>query len=198
MVDSATGGFLSPQASPAPLDGLDLNNFLQVMMAALTGLDGTLVRPAFQPEPGNVPDAGTAWMAFRYTSKPVDVFPAIIHHPDGQGYDEFQRHEELHVLCSFYDLGTNGLADYYCSLLRDNIMVPQNMEYLTSVGMGLTVVGDKQVVPVLLASRWQYRVDLPIIIRRAVQRIYPVLNTLQAVGTLATDTGVSVNLVSIP
>jgi hypothetical protein len=82
------------------------------MLVALTGLDPTLVRPAFQPEPPDVPDAGNAWMAFRYSARPADDFPAIVHH---DGYDEMQRHEVIHTLCSFYDLGTTGLADYYAA-----------------------------------------------------------------------------------
>jgi hypothetical protein len=195
---SSAGGFVHPDITPAPLDGLHLNDFLQAVFVGLTGLDGTLVRPAFQPEPGNTPDAGVAWMAFQYTSRPIDVFPALIHHPEGDGYDEFQRHEELHVLCSFYDLGSSGLADEYCGLLRDNLMIPQNAEVFTQAGMGVAMVGDKTVVPLLKQMRWQYRVDLPLIVRRAVVRNYPILNLLQAVGTLTTDTGLVEQIQSIP
>lgn len=200
MVDSSTAGFLAPAGPPAPepIDGGTLNDFLQAIFAGITGLDGTMVRPAFQPEPGNVPDAGVAWMAFQYTARPADMFPAIVHHPDGSGFDEFQRHEELHLLCSFYDLGSSGLADYYCAILRDGIMLPQNFEVLTRAGMGLAMVGDKTVVPVLMKMRWQYRVDLPLIVRRAVVRYYNVLNLLQASGTITTDTGVVEPFVSIP
>jgi len=183
MTTSATGGFLTPQAPPAPgpLDGAGLNDFLQPMLVAMTGIDPTLVRPAFQSEPPNVPDAGVAWMAFRYTQRPADDFPALVHR---DGYDEFQRHEAIHTLCSFYDLGTSGLADYYASLLRDNLMVPQNAEYLTAQGFGVAVVQDKTAVPVIVKMRWQYRVDVPFVLRRAVVRWYNVLNVASSDGVI--------------
>jgi hypothetical protein len=180
------------------MEGGTLTDFLQAIFAGISGLEGALVRPAFQPEPPNVPDAGVAWMAFQYTQRPADAFPAIVHHADGDGFDEFQRHEELHVLCSFYDLGTSGLADYYCAILRDGIMLPQNVEVLTRAGMGLASVGGKTAAPVLLKMRWQYRVDLPLVIRRAVVRYYNVLNLLQASGTIMTGTGDTTPFVSIP
>ena len=196
MVDSSTGGILSPAASPAPLDGLNLNNFFQTLFVALTGLDSTLVRPAYQPEPGNIPDAGVAWMAFRYTTRPIDPNPYLGY--DQAGNYEFQRHEYLDLMLSFYDLGTNGLADYYCSLIRDGLKVPQSNEYLQNAGMGLIKTGDKAVMPSLVQSRWQYGVDLPIVVSRAVQRYYPVLTVLQATGSIVTDVGLIENLTSIP
>jgi hypothetical protein len=183
MTDSSTGGFLGPLPAPAPvpIDGGALNDFIQTMLAALTGLDPALVRPAFQSEPPDVPDAGVAWMAFRTAQRPANDFPALVHH---DGYDEFQRHEAIHTLCSFYDLGTSGLADYYAALLRDNLMLPQNAEYLTSQGFGMGFVQDKTAVPVIVKMRWQYRVDMPFVLRRAVVRWYSVLNVAAATGTV--------------
>jgi hypothetical protein len=188
--DSSTGGYLAPAAAPAPLQGAGLNNAIQQAIAGITGLPGNLVRPAFQAEPPDWPDAGTAWCAFRYQRRPADLFPAIVHQPTangGQGQDELQRYESIEVLCSFYDLGTTGQADYYAATLRDGLSIPQNREALAAAAIVLVKTGDILAVPVLVKQRWLYRADLSFTLRRTVQRDYPVLNVVSATGTIRTD-----------
>ena len=187
MTDSSTGGFLSPSASPAPLQGDGLNTFVQPIIVGLTGLPGALVRPAFQAEPPDIPDGGTAWAAFRYTSRKSDTYPYVGHNADGS--DTLRRHEIIDVLVSFYDLGSLGLADQYAALLRDGLAIAQNREPLTRAGMGFIGCGDLTAVPVILKQRWLYRVDLPFSIRREIVRVYPVLNLLTATATVTTDSG---------
>src|ERR1700694_2060232 len=130
MTDSSTGGYLIPSAAPAPLEGQALLDFLQGVIVGITGLAGTMVRPVWQSGPPNIPDAGTAWCAFRITTRPSSTFPHVKHDPAGQGADALQRHEALHVLCSFYDLGSGGQADGLAALLRDGLSIPQNREIL--------------------------------------------------------------------
>lgn len=184
---SATGGYLQPAVSPAPLEGQDLNRFLQQYIANLSGLDGTLVRPRYQAAPPNIPDAGEAWAAIGVTTRNSDSFPFIGHDPSGNGTDYLQRQEELVLLCSFYDLGTNGLADKYASLVRDNSVIAQNREVLAASGFALAYTGEMIAVPSLFSVRWLYRVDIPITLRRQIDRTYPVLNVLSAEGTIETD-----------
>ncbi len=150
---SATGGPLAPAASPAPLEGQALNRFFQGWIAGIIGLDGQWIRPSFQPEPPNVPDAGEAWVAFRRVSRASDTWPAIVHRGAGAGLDELQRHERIELLLSFYDLGTNGLADAYASLFRDGTAIAQNREPLTLAQMGFMGCGDLIEVPSLLKNR---------------------------------------------
>lgn len=187
---SASGGFLLPSATPAPLEGQDLNRFIQQWVVGITGLDGDMVRPRFQSEPPNIPDEGQVWAAIGIMDQPSDTYPAVIHHGgddlDG-GYDELQRHEDLHLLCSFYDLGTNGQAQTYAKLLRDGIAIPQNREVLTRNDFGYVSVGQVLPVPSLLKVRWLYRVDLGVVLRREVKRVYAVENIASANGTLKTD-----------
>lgn len=192
MADSSTGGYLSPAPSPAPLVGDGLNTFIQPLIVGITGLPGPMVRRVFQAEPPNIPDAGQAWAAFRITSRPVDAIPHISHEdtPAG-GQDRMRRHEMLHVLVSFYDLGSSGLADAYCALLRDGLAHPQNHEVLSKAGMGLASMGEPVDVPVIIKQRWQYRTDLPFAIRREIVRVYPVKNVLTATGSINTGSGSS-------
>lgn len=189
--NSSTGGFLQPAANPGPLEGQALNRFVQQWVVGLSGLAGDMVRPRWQTEPPNIPVAGEAWAAIGIAARRADTFPYVAHDPSGNGADKLQRQEELDVLCSFYDQGTNGLADQLASLTRDNSAIAQNLEYLRAGAFALGYVGGLVSVPSLVKVRWLYRVDLPIVLRRQIDRVYPVENLLSATGTLETDVGLS-------
>jgi len=189
--DSTSGGYLSPDPTTPPLQGQALLDYLQGVIVGITGLDGKMVRPFWQSEPPNIPDAGTAWCAFRITARPSDTFPYVQHNADGEGGDALQRHEELRVLASFYDLGSGGQADGYAALLRDGLSIAQNREVLTRSKMGLARTGEIMPVPVLVKSRWLYRVDLEVVIRRQIDRLYPVLNVASAQGSIVSDDGIA-------
>lgn len=186
--DSSTGGYLAPAASPAPLEGQALLDFVQGWIVGITGLAGTLVRPYWQTEPPNVPQAGDAWCAFRVSARPSDEFPYVGFDAGTLDY-QLQRHERLEALASFYDLGSGALADYYAALLRDGSAVAQNREPLTAAGMGLVRMGTPTAVPVVFKMRWQYRVDLEFIIRRQIVRSYPVDAFASAQGDVYSDVG---------
>lgn len=183
--DSSTGGPLLPAGdSPQPLEGDALLQFLQQWLVGLTGLAGNLVRPYWQGQTPNIPQSGTAWAALGVKDRPSDTMPNIRHNGagnGGQGEDILTRHEELDLLCSFYDTGSDGQADYYAALCRDGTAIPQNREVLVLSGFGLVKCGVPIVVPSLLKTRWLYRVDLPIRLRRAIVRTYAVRNLEQAV-----------------
>lgn len=194
---SATGGLLAPAASPAPLEGQALNRFLQQWFYGIIGvLHADLIRPSFQPEPPVIPEAGDAWMAFSLGVRPSDTFPYIAHDQDGAGSDMLQRNEDIAILCSFYDLGSSGEADRNLALLRDGLSIPQNLEVLYP-DFAFVACGDPVSVPVLVKERWLYRTDLPITVRRQINRSYPVNNLLSANGTITTDSGL-VSAIDVP
>lgn len=200
--DSTTGGPLLPDsAGPRPLEGQALNQFLQSWFVGLIGIDPTLVRPRWQPEPANIPDAGDYWAAFGITKRTADSYVSWIHDPDaddGLGADIMQRHETLALLVSFYDLGVNGQADYFVSLFMDGLQVPQNRELLDLNAFGLVEASEPTVVPVLLKERWLYRVDIALALRRRITRQYPVRSLLSATGTIVTDSDRVLPFVSTP
>lgn len=181
--DSSTGGYLTPATSPAPLEGQALNRFLQQVWVGITGLDGTLIRPRWQPEPPAIPPFGTDWMAFGITRRKGDTFTSTIHDPTGNGNDSVYRQEMLDILCTFY--GPD--ADNYASLLREGLFVAQNREVLQLNNFGLVEVGEAVAVPEIIKDRWTYRVDMRVTLRRSILRTYPVLNILSAEGTVDTD-----------
>lgn len=192
--DSSTGGPLPPAGppAPAPLEGATLNDFLQGWVVGITGLPGNMVRPRWQTEPPDIPDAGTAWASIGITERTADEFPAVVHVGDGNGVDQLQRHEQFTLLCSFYDTGTDGQADNYAALLRDGTAIAQNRELLTTNGMALVSVGEAIAVPSPVKTIWLYRVDLPVILRRVIVREYPVLNVQSTVATVSADNGENV------
>ncbi len=183
MSTSATGGYLSPNATPAPLNGGPLVDFLQEILSALTGMDGTLVRPRWQAEPPVIPPAATSWAAIGVTTQKSDTFPYL--GLDSDANYQLRRHQELMLMCSFYDLGDSGDADLYANLARDNFVVPQNREALAAGGFALVEVGDIVNAPTLLNNRWQNRLDLSLRFRRQIRREYPVLTLLGVSGTVA-------------
>lgn len=186
---SATGGYLTPSPSPAPLEDAALYEALQAAVVGITGLDGTLVRPRWQPEPSLLPAEGTAWCAIGVTDRDADTYPYIGAVPGNAAGYTMQRHEDFTLLCSFYDLGYNGQADTFAALLRDGLCIPQNQEILGLEGIFLVSDADLTPVPVLLKQRWQYRVDLAIKMRREIDRVYPVLTIESAQGTIQTGDG---------
>lgn len=186
--DSTTGGPLLPSSpTPAPLTGQAFNRFLQQFVVGVTGLPGDMVRPRWQPEPPNIPEVGDAWASIGVTSRgPSDSYPFVEQIDDDTS--QVVRHEEFDVLCSFYDAGSSGLADYYSELLRDGLSVPQNREVLQLADMGLVSVPETSIaVPSLLKEIWLYRVDVEMCIRRRVTRRYPVKSLLSASGVLNTQ-----------
>lgn len=189
--------YLQPLVAPAPLQGQALNRFIQQWMAGVLGpsVDPTLIRPYSQSEPPVIPDTGDVWMAFTQHAENSDTFPFIRALPDGSGV-QLQRHEELAVLCSFYDTGVNGQAAYLASLLRDGIAIPDNLEPLMLADFGMIGCEPEVAVPSLLKLLWLWRVDLPFRLRRLVTRTYAVPNITQANGTLYTDSGLTIKVVA--
>jgi hypothetical protein len=185
---SNQAGYLLPVA-PNPLQGVGLQNFLQEVLVGITGMDGKLVRPRWQSEPPDIPIAGTVWCAFGITSRIKDTFAFTKHVPGNAdvGTDVLQRQEELHITASFYDLGSEGQADQYAELLADGFQIAQNREVLQSQGFAFVNSGDLTPMPVLLKERWQYRVDVELVIRRQIDRIYNVLNLESAQIEIDTD-----------
>lgn len=188
--DSSTGGPLTPTSSPPY--GADLNTIIQNWIVPLVpGLTGDKVVVYDQPEPPNIPSAGEAWAAVRVSIEDADTFPYVAHVPggdSGQGIDQLQRHETIICLASFYDLGSTGLARYYMSLFRDGSAIAQNREPLRASNMALVAVREPVAVPSLLKQRWLYRVDLPFVLRRQVNRDYAVRHL--ASGVIILDANV--------
>ena len=188
MNNSSTGGFLTPISSPpAPvvLDDEALFTFFQNLFVGITGNSpGYLFFYDYQPDPPNYPDnPKTSWASFHIEFADITQYEFIGHVSGTPSYDQYQEHEDLEILLSFYGSNANANA----KILRAGLQIPQNREPLLTNGMGLVHVGRLVTVPEMVKQRWLMRVDLPVTIRRAVVRWYAVDDIAEADITIYTD-----------
>lgn len=176
---------------PIPISGQDLDNFMQQIVAGVTGLDPTLVRPRWQQEPPNLPDVGTTWAAVGVSRTTPLGIPAAqeLTTPNGNGSSLQQWHEEFELLCSFY--GPN--AQRAATGLRSGMFVANNREALFLAGMAFVDTGPLMRLPSLTQNLFLGRWDITLRLRRQVYDLYPVLYFLSAPVSVITDTGVISN-----
>jgi hypothetical protein len=175
--DSASGGYLLPEAPPD--GGAALQQTLQQMVVGATGLDGTLVRPRWQPTPPVQPPVTVVWASIGIVRRDADDYPVLVHDgattfpgASGPGVDRMQRHETITVQASFYGPDADG----YAAMFRDGMYVQQNSEGIEALSMKLLDVEDVQKVPELVNQQWIDRADVTIRLRHQIDRVYPVLN----------------------
>jgi len=195
--NSTVNGYLQP-APPGPLEGNDLLDFIQGWIVGVSALSPSLVRPAYQGEPSNPPDAGNAWAAFWLATTNSDSFPYVDHDPTGDGSDVMQVQERVALNVSFYDLGTSGMADGLARAFRDGANLEQNAYLLRPGGFSLIAVGDLTIAPSLLKVRWLYRVDVAVQLTRQIIRTFPVFTITSMKGELDNDVGLPPRDVSVP
>lgn len=176
---SATGGYLDQTAGPT--ESQDLRRFLQSVIVGVTGLDGSLVRQNWQPNPPPMPAITADWCGFGIIGRRADANAFVQTSGDTGG--SLLRHEENDVLCSFY--GPSCLD--YAGRLRDGLQLSQNREQLFLVGMGLIGFSDIVHVPELVNQQWFDRADITWSLRRVVGRAYQVLSFVKADGVIVTD-----------
>lgn len=181
---SASGGYLAPASDTPPLEDDSLEDELQKAVVGITGFSGTLVRPRWASIPQKHPEPSVDWCSIGIVNIEVDASPALKHIPTGDGTDEYQRHEIIHLECSFY--GPNGQRTG--AKLRDGIAVPQNLEGLRGNAIVLVDVSDLRSAPELYNQQWIRRYDLTIRFRRQVKRTYGIQNLVSATPGFFTDT----------
>lgn len=180
--DSASGGPLAP-IGPQQAQGRDFDRQIQQIVAGITGLPGSMVRPRWQAKPPPQPKPEEDWAAIGITEITADTNAAVIHDGAGDGVDRLSRDEVVTLLASFYGPG----AHEHAALLRDGFSVAQNREALFLAGLGLIRVGSLITTGDLVNTQFVRRVDLRVWIRRRVQRAYAVRNLLSAEGVIATE-----------
>lgn len=180
---SATGGYLGENSTLLSIT--DLEDAWHDIIAGITGLDNTLVRPSRQLNPAQQPDALTNWCAFDIVRVSSDPWLDVAHISTGQGSDTVVDHDRYEVGAVFY--GPN--ADTLAGLLRRGLFVWQNRSALRSVGIALQSVGDPVTVPELDSMVWRQRVDLSARFIVESRGSYAVLNLLRSTGDIIGDDG---------
>lgn len=203
--DSTTGGPLVPVTvqgayaffQPPPPDDLVLDGLFQQMVAAMTGLDPTLVRPRWQMTPPTRPPITTNWAAVGVTdTDPVPgwaysklnslVVPATDTAPESYvTWLTLQTHWQMKVLTSFY--GPN--VGMYSVMFTDGFQVAQNREALGQAGIKLHHVGAVTKTAELVNAQWCGRADVSIYFNREIDRDYRVESLVAFPVNIANDFG---------
>ncbi len=185
---------MSPPLPPAPAEDVDLDAIFQALVTGVTGLDGTLVRPRWQPVVPKQPEPAVTWCAIGVMVQTADDGPSLVHNPEGDGSDTYLRHESIEVLASFY----GPLAQQYASLFRDGIAIQQNTESLSAVDIRWIECGTIRQMPELVNQQWIRRSDIALRFRRKITRVYGTLSIEIAEIHLFDDTNVSDTIVVPP
>lgn len=176
---SATGGYLTP-SSPPVLHDDPFVTLLQNVVVGIVGLASSNVRPRWQPIPPQWPPLTTDWASVGVIAESdLSQRPQTRHDPTGNGSDVVENSVRNRVLLSFY--GPNCFEN--AGLLCDGLKVAQNRDALVNASIGLVSISGRRNVPELINQRWLQRVDIEVTLNRQIQRVYPVLNLLSAVGT---------------
>lgn len=188
---SATGGYLLP-STPTPAYGLSLDGVFQRVVAALSGLNPANVRPAVQPNDpvtgqvlARIPNADTNWCAVRVEDVPGLEMPSQTHISDGDGSTVLQRIDVLDVTVFCYGPDSDGIARQ----IRDLLYVSQNREALRAQGLEFNGYLSLINVPDMPSVGTRRRSDLKLRFFQTVERTLPILNLLEAQGTVRTDGG---------
>lgn len=178
---SAVAGYLQPSIEPIDDDALD--DFLHGVMVGISGLSPEFVRPRFQLNPPAMPSREVDWVGFGVHEREVEKGFAYQEMTDGATASI--RHERLTLIASFY----GPQASLYASRFRDGLQIAQNVAELSGAGMGLVETIGPRKASELIKQEWRQRQDLTIYMNRELDRVYPVLSLLSAVGGLVNDIG---------
>lgn len=176
VLDSTQAGYLGPVTET--LEGDAWDNFLQELVAGITGMNPDLVRPRWQVTPPTTPDVTVDWVGLGITRTDADFAPFVQHLNNGT--DILRRHEHVTLTCSFYGPRSFELSSY----LRDGIYVEQNRAVLRANSIGLVEVTEVVRAAELFREQFRDRHDLDIMFNREVRRIYNVRNLARSVGTI--------------
>lgn len=188
--NSSTGGVLTPNAIPAPLEDDELDDLFAGLFSAITSIPGKLTRPRYQNPPPKQPDVGTNWVAAGVVETDPDDYPAIKHtgaSDDGltPGFDTLTDHEGLIVLVSFYGPNARGNLRVLC----DGLRITQNTEPLLAYQIKYIDASKPTRVSALIQQQWVNRWDTRLTFRREVTRVYQIYDIASATVHLQNDDG---------
>lgn len=170
---SQYAGYLAPSSAP-PYDN-DLEDIFQAVLSAITGVQGNLVRPRWQPESGNTPDVDIDWIAFGMTVTERQWNAYQIWDADLNAYT-VSGTETIQVHCSFYGPHNQELRRRW----EDGLQIDQNLEALRAQKVKFVGMLDAVNVPALFKNQWRDRVDMKAVFQRWATRIYPITTLLSA------------------
>jgi hypothetical protein len=168
MNTSATGGYLRETAGVPHHEILE--DAVHGMIAGLTGLNSTLIRPAFQESPLAEPKSVIDWCLFFIRDSSPANYPDARNYPDGEnGVVTDWMNKEIHL----YFYGPN--CEEYAGMIRRGLHVEQNYLEFRKSGIAVKRVGGVTMMPELANGKWLSRADLIIYAAYAASASYPVM-----------------------
>lgn len=165
MNSSETGGYLLPQ--DATLTGQAYTRLIQQFLVGVTGLGGTLVRPADQADPPPVPESFIDWLAFRLTSiTPGDN----AYQKPGDETLETQRHNTQTLQLMFYGPACNDNAVRFL----DAIQISQNRDVIRREGVAVADWGEPLNMSEIVNGQTYRRCDVQLLLAREERRVFQI------------------------
>ena len=177
-------GYIAPTADTT-LGDAALVAVFQNMVVGITGLDPTLVRPRWQPQPPTQPSPTTDWCAIGISHYASYDYPQWTQDTDLGGTQH--RLERVDGLATFYGPDASALA----ALLRDGIYLSWNFAALEKQGVKLRSVDDIVHLGEEINSQFIQRSDLSLSFMRMVERQYAIPTPLVIPVEFQTDNGLS-------
>jgi len=178
--DSTSAGYLTPTRDETEFDEA-LERRLHLWVAALSGLAADRVCPRWTPEPPEQPALNVNWCGFGITDFDYDGSPAFIQQDESRS--EYQRHELIECLASFYGPASQRIAAQF----RDGITVSQNNETINADGLSLHDYSKITPFPEFIDNQWVRRYDITVRLRRKVVREYGIKSLVEAPVTFFGD-----------
>lgn len=138
-----------------PEYGDELDWQIQDIVAGLTGLDGSMVRPRWQQNPPATPDFDADWAAVAVSYVDADENPYI----DTNG---LVAHETIEALLSLY--GPNGRRN--AMRVIHGMKLPDNIATFESMGLYYSRSEYVRSFPELYNNQWMKRYDVTMTMRR--------------------------------
>lgn len=183
---SATGGGLVQINDNGFLADDALEDFIQGWLVSFSGLDPTMVRPAYQADPPPLPDFSVTWLAFNLKLGRLDWDSSNTHFPSTTSSDGFERtfrSQEIHLALTCY----GPLAGGTITRIVMGTGLGQNRELLQRNHFAFVSANEPTIGSEKIKGRFQRRVDLQIQLRRTVQFSYAVLDLASATGEIVSD-----------
>jgi hypothetical protein len=168
--------YLVPTDLGGNLEDDAFEDFLHDWLAGISGLAEDMVRPAFQANPSPFPDSGNTWMAFTFRRSKGDWDPVV------RGTSIF-RMEEIRILCGFYGPASGARVMQF----RMSTGINQNIWPLHEQRMAFVSVDEGIIVSEKIKGKFQRRMDVEVVLRRAVQFSYAVPELASATGQILSD-----------
>ena len=156
--------------------GEALENLVQQYLVSISGVEPSLVRPRWQPDPPRAPGFDVDWLA-------VGVENIARSWQPYQWIRTLVRRETITVALTAYGPNSMGLV----ALIQDNIQQSLNHGVLSENGLKYIRSTDIVAAPELVNSKWLRRHDINVILGRAVTREYDVLTIASANVILNSD-----------